>query len=126
MSINTITVSGRLGSKPELKSTNSGKTVTKFGVAVDSGFGTSKKSDWINVEAWDRSAEAAAKFGDKGLRIAVTGRLAFDEWEKNGEKVSRVKIVANQLEFIDYPQKTDSITVNDPKEISDDDSDIPF
>jgi len=120
VSINTITVSGRLGSKPELKSTNSGKTVTKFGVAVDSGFGSSKKSDWINVECWDRTAEAAAKFGDKGLRLAVTGRLAFDEWEKNGEKVSRVKIVASQVEFIDYPQKSEASN----QEVSDED--IPF
>lgn len=122
MSINTATISGRLGSKPELKNTNSGKTVTKFGVAVDSGFGQSKKSDWYNVECWDRSAEAAAKFGDKGLRIAVTGRLAFDEWEKNGEKVQRVKIIANAIEFIDYPRNTDSITATDPKESSEDET----
>jgi single-strand DNA-binding protein len=119
MSINTATISGRLGSAPELKSTNSGKTVAKFSIAVDDGWGDKKKSSWFTVEAWDRLAEAAAKFGAKGLRLAVTGRLAFDEWEKNGEKVSRVKIVANQIEVIDYPQKAE-----DNQEASNDD--IPF
>jgi single-strand DNA-binding protein len=106
MSINTITISGRLGAKPELKTTTSQKTVAKFSVAVDEGYGDKKKSNWVTVECWDRNAEAVGKFGDKGLRIAVTGRLSFDEWtDKNENKVVRAKVVASSLEFIDFPAK---------------------
>jgi single-strand DNA-binding protein len=106
MSINTITVSGRLGAKPELKTTTSQKTVAKFSVAVDEGYGDKKKTNWISVECWDRNAEAAARFGDKGLRLAVTGRLSFDEYnDKNENKVIKAKIVASNLEFIDFPAK---------------------
>ena len=105
MSVNSVVLSGRLGKKPEIKATNSGKTVVSVGLCVDEGYGERRKGVFWQIEAWDKNAEALAKFGDKGFRLTVTGRLATDEYEKDGQKVVRTKIIANQIDFIDFPAK---------------------
>ena len=119
MSVNLLVLSGRLGKRPDLKSTTSGKSVSTVSIAVDDGYGERKKTIWWNIECWDKNAEAVVRFGDKGYRITVTGRLSTDEYEKDGIKVVRAKIIANQVDFIDFPPKNE-----DSK--NEDSDDIPF
>lgn len=123
MSTNVVVISGRLGKDPEVKQTNGGKSVCSFSIAVDSGFGDKKKSMWVNVEAWDKTAEAIGRLVTSGKRVAVTGQLAQDEWTdaQTGQKKSRFKIRANQVDVIDFAEKTQA---DGHGEVSDDD--IPF
>ena len=57
-----VTVVGSLGKDPEIRSTGSGKKVASFSVAVDQGYGESKKTEWVNIIAWEKLADLAEKF----------------------------------------------------------------
>lgn len=114
MSLNQVIISGRLGKNPELRTTSSGKSVVGFSLAVDDGYGDKKTTEWIYVEAWEKTAEAVNRLLTQGKRAAVIGRLKTETWESNGEKKSRIKVVAEKVEIIDFPEKEQS------------DSDIPF
>lgn len=106
MSINLVVLSGRLGRDPESRSTSTNKTVCSFSIAQDDGYGDNKTTQWWYIEAWDRTAEAVIRLVKKGSRVVVTGRLKTDSWEgKNGEKKTSTKIVATQVEIIDFADK---------------------
>lgn len=121
MSTNIVVVSGRIGKDPEIKSTNSGKSVTSFSLAVDEGFGDKKKTLWLQVEAWDKTAEAINRLSGKGKRILIEGRIGVDTWEQNGETKTRTKIIANRVEFIDFLERSQADGYQEQ-----DDSDTPF
>ena len=106
MAINTVVIGGRLGKNPELRSTTGGKSVASFSIAVDDGYGDRKKTFWFYVEVWDKTAEAVDKLAVTGNRVVVTGRLVEDTWkDQEGNKKSRIKVLANSVEIIDFPEK---------------------
>ena len=99
--INTITITGRVTAKPEVKSVKGRKektTVAKFNIAAN------KNEDitfFFPVVAWGTLAEALEKHVNKGDKITVSGYLAYDEWKNDdGEKRSRIYIVAQSIEFM--------------------------
>ena len=55
--MNKVIITGNLGKEPSTKYTQSGKAVCTFSVGVSSGWGDNKRTDWINVVAWDKRAE---------------------------------------------------------------------
>lgn len=93
--INNCTFTGRLGSDVDLKQTQTGKSVARFRLAVN-GF---KKDDtaWLDFEAWGKMAETLAQYRHKGDTVGLTAHAAVDNWEKDGQKHSRVKFVVDQL-----------------------------
>ena len=99
--INTITITGRVTEKPEVKSVKGRKektTVSKFNIAVNKNVDT---TFFFSVVAWGALAEALDKYVNKGDKITVSGYLAYDEWENDdGEKRSRVYIVSQSVEFM--------------------------
>lgn len=121
MSTNVVVLTGRLGKDPEVRATNSGKSVVSFSIAVDDGWGEKKKTDWWDVEAWDKTAEAVGRLGKAGKRVTVTGSLKKDEWQdkSSGEKKSRTKIRAMSVDIVDFAEKNQGDGQGD-------DSDIPF
>lgn len=119
-STNVVVLTGRLGKDPEVRSTGSGKSVVVFSIAVDDGFGDKKKTDWWDVEAWNKTAEAIGRLVVAGNRVTVTGSLKKDEWQdQSGNKRSKAKILATRVDIIDFAQGS-----NQAVEISDED--IPF
>lgn len=122
MSINSVVISGRLGKDPETRVTPTGKSVAAFSLAVDDGWGKDKSVTWVQVETWDKTAEAVGRLLSKGKRAIVAGRLKEYTWESNGEKKSRFKVLADRVEVIDYPDE--KVAAGKADDI--DDSDIPF
>lgn len=104
--LNTITITGRVTAKPEIKSVKGRKektTVAKFNIAVNK---NEETTFFFPVVAWGALAEALEEYVNKGDKIAVSGYLAYDEWENDdGEKRSRVYIVARALEFMTKSEK---------------------
>lgn len=97
--LNVVITMGRLVKDPELRVTNSGKSVTSFTVAVDNRF-DKEKTDFFDVIAWRQTAEFVCKYFRKGSMIAIQGRLATRTWEdKNGNKRKAVEIVADNVSF---------------------------
>lgn len=102
--MNNCSFTGRLTSKPELKTTPNGKNVCSFTLAVERKFkGTDGKSitDFIDFVAWEHNANFICKWFDKGIRIAITGELQTRMYEKDGKKIKVSEILVNSVEFAD-------------------------
>ena len=99
--LNTITITGRVTAKPEAKLVKGRKektTVAKFNIAVNKNEDT---TFFFPLVAWGALAEALEEYVNKGDKITVSGYLAYDEWENDdGEKRSKVYIVAQSVEFM--------------------------
>lgn len=103
MALNTIAIMGRLTADPELISTQTGKYVTDFTVAVDR-YG-SDVTDFIRCRAWEKQAENLCKWKRKGDQLVVLGSLNIDKYKtKEGYDREAVRVVARQVDFI-YAQK---------------------
>lgn len=98
-----VTAVGTLGKDPEIRSTGSGKKVASFSIAVDQGFGDSKRTEWINVIAWEKLAELAERFLKKGKSIALSGTLQTSSWDDktSGQKRYKTEVVARDITFMD-------------------------
>lgn len=98
---------GRLGRAPEVRYNSDGFAVGHFSIAIDRPKrrdGT-KETDWIPVVVFGQQAENAEKYLDKGLRVAVFGRLQVSSYERDGQKRSRAEIVADRIEYLDRKEQ---------------------
>lgn len=101
-SFNRVLLIGNLARDPELRHTPQGKAVCEFTLAVDgsSQAGAEKKTHFIPVTAWEKTAEACAKHLAKGSLVHVEGRLQQERWEQEGENRSRLGVVAHSVNFL--------------------------
>jgi len=99
--MNKIQISGNLVKEPEIRMTASGKNVAHFTIAVDMKVpeGSPKKTSFVEVTAWDKTAEAL-KDMPKGALVKIEGKLQQNVWEKDGQKHSKLEVVANSVERI--------------------------
>lgn len=97
---NLVIELGNLVKDPEIAHTATGSTYCKFTIANNQDYGDKKKVNFFDVVAWNKLAETAEKYLQKGNKVLVTGLLNQDVWEKDGQKFSRINIIANQIEFL--------------------------
>ena len=106
--MNSITLTGRLTADPEMRSTHSATAVTQYRLAVQrrrSREGEDRGAVYVDVVSF---AESCAQYLEKGRQVAVSGRLELDEWETDaGERRSRHKVVADEVEFLARPRAED-------------------
>jgi single-strand DNA-binding protein len=107
-SLNKVLLVGNLTRDPELRATPKGNTVAQFGLAVNRTYKTDDgetrdETVFVDLEAWGRQAEAISRYLGKGSSCLVEGRLRLDTWEDkaSGEKRSRLRVVAEQVQFLD-------------------------
>lgn len=96
---NSCVLVGRLTKDPEVKTTSTGKSVCPFTVAVDKGYGR-EGTNFIDCEAWGKTAEFISKYMKKGSQILVDGRLDQQVWETDGQKRSKIRVVVNSVEAL--------------------------
>lgn len=108
--MNKIILSGRLTKEPKVDKTPTGKTVGTFTLAVDRPFAAKdgkKEADFINIVAWNKTAELCGNWLGKGNRVLVEGRLQIRNYDgKDGNKHYVTEVIADRVEFID--RKKDS------------------
>lgn len=103
---NHICLIGNLTRDPEaLRYTPSGVAVTSFSLAVNSGYGDKKEVLFIQCSVFGKQAEACVKYLTKGSTCLVEGRLQEQKWEKDGEKKSKMVIIANSVKFLSSKPK---------------------
>ena len=134
--INNITLQGRFTADPELRTTTSGKNVASFTIAVDRSFtktGEEKQTDFINIVAWNQTADFICRYFKKGSMIALVGSLQTRSFEdKTGNKRKAFEVVAREVSFCGGKNETTQAptTMSAPafEEIPDDDYDegLPF
>ena len=99
--MNTVQLIGRLTADPKADTTPTGKSVCRMRLAVP-GFNRDATPVFIDIEAWNKLAEACDAHLEKGRRVSVTGRIAHDQWEtEDGSKRQRHYVVADNVEFLD-------------------------
>ena len=98
--INTIALTGRLTSDPELKTTDSGKKVCNFTLAVNDGYGDKQKSYFISCSVWNKSAENLAQYTKKGDLIGVEGKLTQRTYDLNESIRSVTEVVCSSITFL--------------------------
>ncbi len=100
---NSVTLVGNITRDPELRFTPSGQATASFGLAVNRRWQDRQTNEWqeatsfFDVVCWREMAENASESLSKGSRVLVTGRLEQRSWETNGEKRSKIEIVADEI-----------------------------
>ena len=121
---------GYCGSTPELKYTQSGKAVCNFRLAVSDGYGEKKKTIWLTVQCWEKTAEVVAKHLSKRDQVGVSGKLQMDEYDKDGQKVTKIYIQASNITFLgkkqEAPAQPQARQATQPEPNLGDEDDIPF
>jgi len=98
--INNIAIFGRLTSDPELKYTQSGSAVCEFSIAVNDKYGDKENTYFFNCIAWSKLGEVIAQYFQKGSQIPISGKLIQQTWEREGKKMSTVKIQVSNIDFV--------------------------
>jgi len=103
---NKVILGGRLTADPELKTTQSGISVTSFTVAVNRRFGATAgeepQADFINVTAWRQTAEFVTRYFRKASSICVVGSIQTRTWtDQQGQKRFATEVVADEAYFVD-------------------------
>lgn len=110
--INNVALCGRITKDIELRQTNNGKSFTRFSVAVErENFDRSaeKVSDFINVTAWEKTAEFVGKYFAKGSAIYVEGSIQTGSYvNKNGVTVYTTDVLARKVKFAESKPNSNS------------------
>lgn len=113
--MNQVILTGYLTRDIELAYTESGKAVTKVGLAVRKRY--SDESDFYTIKIWDKLAEHAAKYLRKGSKILVRGHLVREIFLKDDMQIERIVIECEEIEFL-ARAKSEDIKAEDTAEQS--------
>lgn len=106
MSINRVIISGNLTRDPELRQTSSGTNVLSFGVAVNDRRRNPQTGEWedypnfIDCTMFGARADALSRYLSKGTKVAIEGKLRWSQWEREGQKRSKIEVIVDELEFM--------------------------
>lgn len=113
--LNKVILIGRLTRDPETRAFGNGGMVTKIGFAVTNRKKNSQTGNWeddpmfIDVDVFNRGengklADLVRDRCKKGSQIMIEGKLFLDSWEKDGQKRTKHKIVADSIQLLDPRQ----------------------
>lgn len=107
-SFNQVILMGNLTRDPELRQIPSGQSVCSFSLALNRSYKGSdgnwqEATDYIDVVAWGPLGERVAQYLSKGRPALVNGRLQSRSWEQDGQKRSKVEVVAQDVTFLGGP-----------------------
>jgi single-strand DNA-binding protein len=105
MNINRVVMTGNLTRDPELRSTGSGLSVCKLGVACNTrrknGAGEwEEKPNFFRVTVFGPQGENCAQYLKKGRPVAIDGRLEWSQYEREGQTRESIDIIADTVQFL--------------------------
>jgi len=126
--LNQFNGMGNLTRDVELRYIPSGKAIATVGLAINRKFGNSEETLFLDVDCWDKLGELVNSYCQKGSKIFVSGRLKQDTWDdkETGQKRSKIKLVAETVQFLDRLDKSDKSDKNTSEVDALDNSDTPF
>ncbi|MCL2807214.1 MAG: single-stranded DNA-binding protein [Coriobacteriia bacterium] len=119
MSINKVILTGNLTRDPELRATPSGTSVLSFSIAVNDRRKNPSSGEWedvanyIDCNLFGTRADALAKYLFKGSKVGVDGKLRWSQWEKEGQKRSKVDVTVDNIELLS-PRNTGGSSYQEP------------
>lgn len=122
---------GNLTKDVDLRTTQSGKSVASFTIAVNRRFKDKdgeKQTDFFSIIAWGQLGEMCGRYLAKGRKVAVVGELQTRSYEdKSGVKRYVTEIVADEVEFLSPKEKRELTDESPTAGYTDDtDNDLPF
>lgn len=107
-SFNQVILMGNLTRDPELRNTPSGQAVCSFSLALNRSYkgadgNWQEATDYIDIVAWGPLGERVSQYLSKGRPCLVNGRLQSRSWEQDGQKRSKVEVVAQDVTFLGGP-----------------------
>ena len=105
MSINKVLISGNLTRDPELRSTARGVNILSIGVAVNDRR-RNANGEWddypnyIDCTIFGVRAESLSRILTKGMKVAIEGKLRWSQWERDGQKRSKIEVIVDELELM--------------------------
>lgn len=96
---------GNLTRDPDLRQIPSGQSVTSFSLALNRSYkdkdgNWQEATDYVDVVAWGPLGERVAQYVTKGRPVLVNGRLQSRQWEQDGQKRSKLEVVASDVTFL--------------------------
>lgn len=122
--LNHIIVMGRLVRDIETRTTQNGTQIALFTIACDRG--VQNGTDFIDCVAFKGTAGFVERNFHKGQLILVSGRLESSKWEKDGQKRTNWKVMANEVNFCGDKRQTADISTGGFEELSDESGELPF
>ena len=101
--MNRLFIIGNLTNDPELRSTQDGKSVANFNVAVNRRRkpGKDQETDYFRISAWNGAAESCAKYLTKGRKVCVIGSVSVHAYkDKDGNPKASIEVLAEDVEFL--------------------------
>jgi len=118
--LNQSVLMGRLTAEPELRTTNTGTSVTSFTIAVDREYQTNgeRQTDFFPIVAWRQTAEWICRYFHKGSMIAVIGNLQNRRYEgQDGIMRTVTELVVSHASFCGNKTEGSGTTRYDTKPI---------
>lgn len=106
MSINNVIISGNLTRDAELRELANGNAVLNFSVAVNDRYYDSDAEEYadyanfVDCTLFGNRAKALESYLTKGSKVAISGKLHYSSWEKDGQKRSRIEVTVSEIEFL--------------------------
>ena len=103
--LNRVIIIGNLTRDVEIRQLPSGSSVANLGVAINESFmnkaGERKESTtFVDIEVWGSQADTCSKYLSKGRQVLVEGRLKLDQWEHEGQKRSKLKVIGERMQML--------------------------
>ena len=106
MSINRVNITGNLTRDPELRQTQGGMAVLSMGVAVNDRRKNPQTGEWedcpnyVDCKMFGSRAEAVSRHLSKGSKVAIEGKLRYSQWEREGQRRSKLEVMVDEIEFM--------------------------
>ena len=125
--MNSVQLIGRLTADPDVRyNPNTQLAVAKFRVAIDDGYGEKKRTNFVPVTVFGKTAENCEKYLKKGLLVGVQGKIQTGSYEKDGKTVYTTDVIAERIHFIQWGEKKEQTFDAAPEYFTAIDEDIPF
>lgn len=129
--MNQLHIIGNLVRDPETRTTQDGRTVCNFTVAVNrrqKGQDGQAQADFFRVSAWNRLAENCQKYLEKGRKVAVSGPVSQRLYQGNdGATKANMEVLAMEVEFLAGKQEGgEAAPAVNTTPLQDNPDDLPF
>lgn len=110
-SFNKVILVGNITRDIELRSIGNGANVCDLGLAVNDRKKTATgewvdEATFIDVTLWNRTAEIAAEYLGKGSSVLIEGRLKLEQWEVDGQKRTKLKVIGDRMQMLGVKRET--------------------
>lgn len=115
MSINKVFLCGNITRNPEIRKTANGSSVLGFSIAVNDRINNQQTGQWedrpnfFDCVMFGPRADSIVHYMSKGMKVAIEGRLRWNQWEKDGVKRSRIDVVIDDIELMQRRSNADAV-----------------